>query len=89
MTEREAATKLDTVCFCYGQSNERKARLSKAIMDYIQAVQQNGLDNHLGYFSLSHIRDTFGIECTDQPQSGTIRLLHSEYNQEDLWGFQI
>ena len=67
MTEREAATKLDAVCFCYDQSNERKARLSKAIMEYVQAVQQNGLDNHPGYFSLSHIRDTFGIECTDQP----------------------
>lgn len=67
MTEREAATKLDSVCFCYGQSNERKARLSKAIMDYIQAVQQNGLDKQSGYFSLSHIRDTFGIEWDDQP----------------------
>lgn len=67
MTEREAATKLDAVCFCYGQSNERKARLSKAIMDYVQAVQQNGLDNHPGYFSLSHIRNTFGLEFNDQP----------------------
>ena len=67
MTEREAATKLDAVCFCYGPSNERKARLSKAIMDYVQAVQQNGLDNHPEYFSLSHIRNTFGLEFNDQP----------------------
>ncbi len=67
MTEREAATKLDTVCFCYGQSSERKTRLAKAIMDYIQAVQQNGLDNRPGYFSCSHLKDTFGIEWNDQP----------------------
>ena len=67
MTEREAATKLDAVSFCYGSSNERKNRLAKAIMDYVQAVQQNGLDNHPGYFSCSHLKDTFGIEWNDQP----------------------
>lgn len=67
MTEREAATKLDTICFCYGQSNERKARLSKAIMDYVQAVQQNGLDKHSGNFGCGRLRDIFGIESNDQP----------------------
>ncbi len=67
MTERDAALKLDTVCFCYSQSSERKTRLAKAIMDYIQAVQQNGLDNRPGYFSCGHLRDTFGIEWNDQP----------------------
>ena len=67
MTEREAAVHLDSVCYCYGSSSERKNRLAKAIMDYIQAVQKNGLDNQPGYFNCGNLKKTFGIEFNDQP----------------------
>lgn len=67
MTERDAALKLDGVCHCYGNSSERKNRLAKAIMEYIQAVQQNGLDNQHGYFNCGNLKKTFGLEFNDQP----------------------
>ena len=68
MTEREAAMKLDSVCYCFSSgSADHKNRIAKAIMDYIQAVQKNGLDNQPGYFNCGHLKKTFGIEFNDQP----------------------
>ncbi len=68
MTERDAALKLDGVCYCYGNSSERKARLAKAIMEYIQVVQQNGLDRQPGYFNCGNLKKTFGLDFHDQPE---------------------
>ena len=68
MTEREAAARLDAICYTYGSSSERKNRLGKAIMEYIQAAQKSGLDRQPGYFNCGHLRETFGIEFSDQPE---------------------
>ena len=68
MTERDAALKLDTVCYCYGSSStDHKNRMAKAIMEYIQTVQHNGLDNKAGYFNCGNLKKTFGIQFNDQP----------------------
>ena len=69
MIERDAALKLDSVCYCYGStSTDHRNRLAKAIMDYIQVVQKNGLDKQTGYFNCENLKKTFGIEFTDQPE---------------------
>ena len=68
LTEREAAIRLDSVCYCYSSgSADHRNRMAKAIMDYIQAVQKNGLDNQPGYFNCGNLKKTFGIDFTDQP----------------------
>ena len=67
MTERDAAVKLESVCYCFGNSRERKNRLAQAIGEYIQAVAQNGLDRQNGYFNCTNLKKTFGIEFNDSP----------------------
>lgn len=67
MTEREVAMKLYSVCYCFSsRSAKHKNRMAKIIMDYIQAVQKNGIDNQPGYFGCRNLKKTFGIESNDQ-----------------------